>query len=495
MMKKQFFSMMAASIIGGVISVGAYTTFIAPQMDIQQKEENKPVAFTKYENSPKRADYVIPDGMNFVSAAEKATPAVVHIKTYVDVSSRVPRNTPRFFHEFFGDPRGGNGEGQLGSGSGVILSADGYIATNNHVVDGASKIEVVLEDKHTYTANLIGTDPTTDLALLKIETDNSLPYLAFGNSDNVKVGEWVLAVGNPYELTSTVTAGIVSAKARNINILRSKTGLSVESFIQTDAAVNPGNSGGALVDLNGALIGINTAIASKTGSFTGYSFAVPSELVKKVMDDLREYGAVQRALIGVQIQDVDQKIAEEAKLEDIAGVAIVDVNPQGAADEAGIEAGDIIIKINDEKIESVSELQEYIARKRPGDEVKVTVNRSGKEKDFNVKLKNTNNTTEIVSAPKNSSEAIAALSADVKPISEKQAAALGLNGGLAVTKLQPNGKLYNAGIREGFIITSVDREEVTNLDDLGNALRGKSGGILIEGMYPDGQREYVGIGL
>ncbi|ANQ49532.1 Do family serine endopeptidase [Flammeovirga sp. MY04] len=492
-MRKQFLSMMAASVLGGVITIGAYTTFFAPQQIETKNEVEKSVAFTNYENTVDRKDYVVPEGMNFIKAAEKATPAVVHIKTYVDFSNRPSRSTPRFFHDFFGEPR--SGEGQLGSGSGVILTADGYIATNNHVIEGASKIEVVLEDKHVYTAELVGTDPTTDLALLKIKPENNLDFLAFGNSDNVKVGEWVLAVGNPYELTSTVTAGIVSAKARNINILRSKTNLSVESFIQTDAAVNPGNSGGALVDLNGALIGINTAIASKTGSFTGYSFAVPSELVKKVMDDLREYGAVQRALIGVQIQDVDQKIADEAGLDKIAGVAVVDVSPQGAAEEAGIEAGDIIVKINEEEIETVSELQEIIARRRPGDQVNVTVSRKGKLKDFEVKLKNTMNTTDIVKAPKNSSEAIAALSAEVQPISDKQANALGIKGGLAITKLVPNGKLYNAGIKEGFIITYVDREPVRSLDDLGVALRGKSGGILIEGIYPNGEREYVGIGL
>ena len=230
-------------------------------------------------------------------------------------------------------------------------------------------------------------------------------------------------------LLQLFTAGIVSAKARNINILRSKTNLAVESFIQTDAAVNPGNSGGALVDLNGSLIGINSAIASRTGSFTGYSFAIPSELVKKVMEDLKEYGAVQRALIGVQIQDIDQKIADEAGLEKISGIAVMGVNPQGAASEAGIEQGDIITMINGEEMATVSELQEYIARKRPGDTVKVTVNRNGKDKSFDVKLKNKENTTDIVSAPKNSAEAIEALNAEVQPLADKKAAALGINGG------------------------------------------------------------------
>ncbi|MBB6460026.1 Do family serine endopeptidase [Flammeovirga kamogawensis] len=493
-MKKQFLSMMSTSILGGIISVGIYSTVIEPESKTEIKSFDQPVTLAKYEASPARADYTVPEGMNFVNAAEKSTPAVVHIKTYLNPSSsRAPRNTPRLFHEFFSDPRSEGG--QLGSGSGVILSADGYIATNNHVIDGADKIEVVLEDKHTFKATLVGTDPTTDLALLKVEYEDALPYLNFGNSDEIKIGEWVLAVGNPYELTSTVTAGIVSAKARNIGILRSKTGLSVESFIQTDAAVNPGNSGGALVDLNGNLIGINSAIASKTGSFTGYSFAIPSELVKKVMDDLRNYGAVQRALIGVQIAEVNQEIADEADLDKIAGVAIMGVTPQGAAEGAGIQEGDIIIKINNEDVNTVSELQEYIARKRPGDVVDVTVNRSGKNKVFNVKLKNTQNTTDIVSAPKNTAEAIEALNAEVQPLSEKKATQLGIDGGLEVTTIAPNSKLAKAGLREGFIILYVDREPITSIDDLGNALRGKRGGILLEGMYPNGEREYVGIGL
>lgn len=492
-MKKQFLSMVTASILGGAISLGTYTNFIQEDTSLKNIENNKPVAFTKYENTPSRANYSVPDGLNFVSASEKTTPSVVHIKTYADANA-MRQNTPRFFHDFFQDPRS-EGGGQLGSGSGVIISEDGYIATNNHVIDGASKIEVVLEDKHTFTATLVGTDPTTDLALLKVEPESSLPYLKFGNSDNVKVGEWVLAVGNPYELTSTVTAGIVSAKARSINILRSRSNLAVESFIQTDAAVNPGNSGGALVDLNGSLIGINSAIASKTGSFTGYSFAIPSELVKKVMEDLKEFGAVQRALIGVQIQDIDQKIADEAGLEKISGIAVMGINPQGAASEAGIETGDIITDINGEEVSTVSELQEYIARKRPGDIVKVTVNRNGKDKEFDVKLKNKENTTDIVSAPKSTAEAIEALNAEVQPLSDKKAAALGINGGLEITKLEPNSKLAKAGIQEGFIITRVDRERVLSIDDLGNALRGKSGGILLEGIYPNGEREYIGIGL
>lgn len=492
-MKKQFISMVAASMLGGIISVGTYTTFIQEETLSNVKEGENNISFTNYETTPSaRPAYTVPDGLNFVSAAEKTTPAVVHIKTYVDATTS-RRNTPRFFHDFFQDPRSEGG--QLGSGSGVIISEDGYITTNNHVVDGASKIEVVLEDKHTFTATLVGTDPTTDLALLKVEPENSLPFISFGNSDNIKIGEWVLAVGNPYELTSTVTAGIVSAKARNINILRSKTNLAVESFIQTDAAVNPGNSGGALVDLNGSLIGINSAIASRTGSFTGYSFAIPSELVKKVMEDLKEYGAVQRALIGVQIQDIDQKIADEAGLDKISGIAVMGVNPQGAASEAGIEAGDIITDINNEEVSTVSELQEYIAKKRPGDIVKVTVNRKGKDKTFDVKLKNKENTTDIVSAPKNSAEAIEALKAEVQPLSDKKAAALGINGGLEITKLDPSSKLAQAGIQEGFIITYMDREAVLSIEDLGNALRGKSGGILLEGMYPNGKREYIGLGL
>ena len=291
--------------------------------------------------------FTVPEGLNFVTAAQRATPAVVHIKTtYNGYASQYGRQSfSEMFEELFGEsaPEGYHDRNmRSSSGSGVVLSADGYIATNYHVVENASTIEVVMQDKRQYEATVVGTDPTTDLAVVKIEAEQ-LPFVRFGNSDQVRIGQWVLAVGNPFDLTSTVTAGIVSAKGRNINILRSRDGLSIESFIQTDAVVNPGNSGGALVDLNGDLVGINTAIATNTGSYSGYSFAVPASLVQKVVEDLIDFGQVQRALLGVRIVDVNAEMAEEFLLPEVAGVMIAGVSAGSGADDAGLLTGDVIL--------------------------------------------------------------------------------------------------------------------------------------------------------
>ncbi|RUA34300.1 MAG: deoxyribonuclease HsdR, partial [Bacteroidetes bacterium] len=317
----------------------------------------------------------------------------------------------------------------------------------------------------------------------------NLNFVEFGNSDNAKIGEWVLAVGNPFNLTSTVTAGIVSAKARSINILNGQNRYGIESFIQTDAAVNPGNSGGALVNLSGKLIGVNTAIATPTGSYAGYSFAVPSILVKKVVNDLKEYGVVQRAVLGVSIIDLNDPRLQESDYEVNSGVLVAGINPGSAADIAGMKEEDIIIKINEKQIKNVAELQEQIARYSPGEEVEVTYLRDGKEKSSTVQLKSLENTTELVRA--NTAQKLGG--ATFEDISEDEMEALDISGGSKVVEIQ-EGKWKDIGIKEGFIITAVDKVAIKNTEQLISTLQGVQGGVLIEGMYPDGTKEYYGMG-
>ena len=399
------------------------------------------------------------------------------------------------WHQFFFGDNGyrRNPQQQMSTGSGVIISDNGFICTNNHVINNAEKVEVTLNNNKTFTAEIIGKDPNTDLALLKIE-ETGLPYITYGNSDEVKVGQWALAVGNPFNLTSTVTAGIISAKGRNINALEANAGRGnypIESFIQTDAAVNPGNSGGALVNTAGELIGINSAIASNTGSYAGYSFAVPVNIVKKVMADLSEFGTVQRAFIGVSIREIDNKLAEEKNLTLYQGVYVAGLTEGGAADNAGIKEGDIITKIGDTKVNSSPELQEQVSKYRPGDKVNVTVVREGKEKVLALMFKNKNNNTDLMKKEKMS--VVKALGAVFEPISDEEMQRLRIANGLKVKQLG-QGKLANSGIKEGFIITSIDKKAVNDVEDLG-FLETKKGGVLIEGVYPNGFRAYYGFGL
>ena len=434
--------------------------------------------------------------IDFTDAAEKTINTVVHIKTqsqqktqyYDDFFGLNP-----FFRDFFWglspNQRQQTQEIQT-AGSGVIITENGYIVTNNHVVDGVDAIEVILNDKRSYKAKLIGNDPTTDLALIKIE-EEKLPFIVYGNSDNVKVGEWVLAVGNPFNLTSTVTAGIVSAKARNINILGGNT--SVESFIQTDAAVNPGNSGGALVNTSGELIGINAAIASNTGSYTGYSFAIPVNIVKKVVNDLIEFGDVQRAFLGVSILEIDANLAQQKNIKDLKGVYVEALNENITNEDIGIKRGDVITKVNQQAVNSIAQLQESIAIHRPGENVSVTIKRNGEELTIPVLLRNKYGETSIVKRDV-TKESAQLLGATFKVISKEEMNKLNIRNGLKIIKLD-NGKLRNAGIREGFIIQYIDKKEVADLNDIHNALSNKRGGILIEGTYPNGMRAYYAFGL
>ncbi|WP_232065234.1 trypsin-like peptidase domain-containing protein [Rhodocytophaga rosea] len=435
--------------------------------------------------------------MNFIYAAERVRPAVVHIKTSYDATAMGgDDDIEGIFREFHGD---GSSKSPFGSpspresaGSGVIISADGYIATNNHVVESANKIQVILDDKRSYIGTVVGTDPTTDLALVKIE-DDALPFVKYGDSDKLKVGEWVLAVGNPFDLTSTVTAGIVSAKSRNINILRDEKNMQVESFIQTDAAVNPGNSGGALVDLKGQLVGINTAIATSTRFSQGYSFAVPVTLVKKVMDDLLKYGEVQRALLGVIIrQDIDADFAKEKGLKSLKGVYIEDVNDESAAKQAGIKAGDVVKRINDIEVNSSSELQGVVATYRPGDKVKVAYERGGKEYITQVTLRNSMGNTSIVKRETTAKEK-GILGAELLAISEAEKRVAGIESGVRITKLS-SGKMKEAGFKPGFIITHIDKKAVKTPNDVIKSIQNvKEGAVLIEGVYADGTKDYRAI--
>ncbi len=437
--------------------------------------------------------------LDFTEVAEKVMPAVVHIKSTQTISNRYfnerqPNPFDEFFKndpfreffgpEFFNQPnspnRGGEPPVRVGQGSGVIINADGYIVTNNHVVANASDLEVTLHDNRTFKATIVGTDPTTDLALIQIK-EQDLPSLPFVDSDEVKVGEWVLAVGNPFNLNSTVTAGIVSAKARNINILREQ--FAVESFIQTDAAINPGNSGGALVNLQGGLIGINTAIASPTGAYSGYGFAVPTNIVEKIVEDLMEYGAVQRGVLGVMIRSIDGSLVREKGLTLTRGAYVDSLLENSAAKAAGIKAGDIIIAVDDNTVESSPELQEIIARHRPGDRVKVTVNRKGTEKTFSVILNNRKGNTDLVK--KEHKKVLNIIGADLETIDDKTAEKLDLNGGVKVTRLYAGKIRQNTNMREGFIITKVDGKTVKTVEEVVSILENKNGGVMLEGVYED----------
>ncbi|MGF1565728.1 MAG: trypsin-like peptidase domain-containing protein [Flavobacteriales bacterium] len=480
-MKKLLGSFVMACVGGAVaFALFHFTQEEAPAPQQQVIYDNTPVRYTLYSGDD--------TGMDFTAAAEMSVNSVVHVKTETTVQSQF--NHPWF--DYFG--LDSSPQIQRGSGSGVIISNDGYLITNYHVIEGAQKIVVSLNNNTTYDGTIVGTDPATDLAVLKIEANN-LPSLRFGNSDAVRIGEWVLAVGNPFDLTSTVTAGIVSAKARNINLLRgdsSREIFPIESFIQTDAAVNPGNSGGALVNTRGELIGINTAIASRTGSYAGYSFAVPSSIVSKVAADLMEFGIVQRAFIGVRIQEVTQDIAKENGLSKIEGVYVNGLTEAGAAAEAGIEEGDIILRIGTNVVKTVPELQEQISRYRPGDRVDVAVWRDKKERIVPVVLRNQNGNTELRDAA--IENARSALGAQLKEVDPKLLGELGISGGAQVTSLG-SGKLAEAGIQPNFIITRIDGKPVNSPDEVLKTLQAKSGGVLVEGIYPNGRKAYYGFGM
>lgn len=489
MNKRQLlFRLIFASIFGGIVALGGYKLFEKEIPSYIQSPQNNNVKFSNYLND---SSYIVPEGLSFVYAAELVTPSVVHIKSTRSTSSRNNQYRSPYddmFRDFFGNPRERRGQQrpEQSSGSGVIISDNGYLVTNNHVIAGADKIEVTLHDNRTYTATLVGTDPNTDIAVIKIDEKN-LPFVNFGNSDIVRVGEWVLAVGNPFDLTSTVTAGIISAKGRNIGILKERYG--IESFIQTDAAVNPGNSGGALVNLRGELIGINTAIATPTGSYTGYSFAVPVSLVKKVVEDLIEHGIVQRAILGIEIVNLNDPRLEE-DIDELSGVYVFVVRENSAAEEAGLTKGDIILEINNTSVANVAELQDLVARNRPGDKIDVTYKRNGKTKTVTARLKNLDNEIKIVK--KNDTYSIEG--ASLRNATQEEIEEYGVEGGVIIEDIG-NGKWRDSGVKDGFLMYSINNRSIKNVNELRALLRNSSGeGILIKGKYPDGKEAYYGMG-
>jgi Do/DeqQ family serine protease len=487
---KNLFGGFLMALLGGVVSVGIYKyteTENVGTTEGQTQEKTTLVNLLAAEPG---------SSIDYTNAAELTVNGVVHVKTEGIVEYNQQGFDP-FRQFFYGDGNYNQKYKQpvKGAGSGVIISADGFIVTNNHVIEKADQIKITLNNKKTYDAELIGTDPTTDLALLKIE-EKGLPFITYGNSDKIRIGEWVLAVGNPYNLTSTVTAGIVSAKGRDIDILGNDpfTGTSsIESFIQTDAAVNPGNSGGALVNTKGELIGINAAIKSKTGSFAGYSFAIPANIVRKVVGDLKEFGTVQRAYIGVQIKNIDEELAKEIGVSDLNGIYVDKLMDKGSAKDAGIKEGDVIKQVEGVEVNSATELQAKIGEFRPGDKVSILIERDGKLQEKKVVLKNMEGNTEIIDNSGN--QLMKSLGAKFIEVDEELKEKLELEGGAQIESIF-SGKLKNANIGEGFIITKVDKTEINNTEDLLDILsKKKDEGVLLQGIYPNGRKAYYGVGM
>jgi len=492
---KKFGTLIISAILGSALTIGSFFLFDLngiEQVRVQHIS-GAPVVGAAYTVNDEGE--IIP--LEFTDVAAEVMPAVVHIKsTQVrKVSARPYRNIPDPFRDFFDDDimerffgpymdPGGQQRGdylpRVGSGSGVIINSDGFIVTNNHVIDNADDIEVTLHDNRVYKARVIGTDPSTDLALIRIK-ENGLPFIPFVNSDDVEVGEWVLAVGNPFNLNSTVTAGIVSAKARNINILHDQS--AIESFIQTDAAINMGNSGGALVNLQGGLVGISTAIASPTGAYAGYGFAVPSNIVSKVVEDLMEYGSVQRGYLGLMIRSVDGNLAREKNLDITQGVYVDSITAESAAGEAGIKVGDVITEVDGNKVKSSGELLELVGRKRPGDKVNLTIDRYGKSRDFNVVLRSREGSTTL--ARSEQVEILEVLGIEVEDIDKSTARKLDIPGGVKITSMYPGKLRNNTDVRTGYIITRVDGKQINSRDEFINIMKEKEGGVMFEGVYED----------
>ena len=496
MKKSILFKTLIVGIIGGSLPL---VIFLATQ-----KNPTETTNETKYSS-----DYLI-DGnrktpiynanfsgtnsIDFREASKNSINSVVHVTTKV-VHTSFQRD---IFQEFFYGPGAGGKEFKQfgsGAGSGVFISSKGYIVTNNHVIDNASEIQVILNDNSKYDATIVGTDPSTDIAVIKIEGEN-FPSIPLGNSDDLEIGEWVLAVGNPFNLTSTVTAGIVSAKARNINLLNGnadKNIFPIESFIQTDAAVNPGNSGGALVNSKGELVGINTAIASQTGSYSGYSFAVPVNLVQKVMRDLIDYGVVQRGYLGVQIADITQEIQTERNLPDLKGVYVAGVVEDGSAEKAGLKEGDVIMRIGTKEVNSSAALQEEIGKMRPGDKVAVTIrNSKGAEQTKEVVLRNKEGQTDLIT--KEEVKKNYSLGATFENLTEKEKRSLNIDYGVKIKTITA-GKLKSLGLKEGVIISKINNEPVKTIEQLTSKLNDSNRGILLEIMSSSGRKDYVGFGL
>lgn len=492
MKRKAILLVILAAAVTSVISAAAVSSFVSNRAlaDSVQPFMPAPSAADTYFTQSSTPLSSFPD---LTVAAQMGVEAVVNVETTQKiVRSNVGGGAIDPFEFFFG-PSMGRGQGAVpeqpqerkGGGSGVLISADGYIVTNNHVIENADNIKVTLNSGDSFKATLVGTDPSTDIALIKIEPKKTLAFLSFGDSEEMKLGQWVLAVGNPYGLNSTVTAGIVSAKGRSLGVI-SNSRMGIESFIQTDAAVNPGNSGGALTTIDGALMGINTLIKSPTGSYTGYSFAVPSNIARKVVGDIRQYGVVQRAMLGIAMQEITdewiEQFGEKNNVKTREGVYIAQITADGAAAAAGIKQGDVIVAINDTKITSPSMVQEIISRYRPGDKVKISVKRADSVKPFGVTLRNRSGSEELVS--KTDVDMLKELGAELREVGDKTKKELKIRGGLQVVSIKEGGVLAKAKVRIGYIITAINDQSVERVEDL-NRITDKL--TSIDGIYPDGR--------
>jgi Do/DeqQ family serine protease len=440
----------AIALFSALAALLIYTGFFEKPLVVEERGSvmEQPVQFT--------SNRIMADGViDFSPVAERVVHAVVHVKTKTirEYSYRNP-----IFEYFYGETPGQSQE-VPGFGSGVIISSDGYIITNNHVIEGANEVEVTLNDNRTFPAVVIGRDPSTDIAVLKIDS-KGLPWVEYGNSDDLRLGEWVLAIGNPFNLTSSVTAGIVSAKGRSLGLLEDQ--YRIESFIQTDAALNRGNSGGALVNTRGELVGITSAILSPSGAYAGNSFAIPTSIVKKVVEDLREYGEVQRAIIGVNIRDITSDDLKDLNLDAATGVLVTGITENGAAEEAGMKEGDIIVGVDSRKVSTAAELQEAIGKKRPGDKATVSVMRKGKSQEFNVTLRNLSGTTDIVKVGEGGGTIFGV---NFQPLTDSEKSEAGISEGMRVASVG-EGRLRDLGIRRGDIVTAINGKEINTLADI-----------------------------
>lgn len=478
--------------MGLILVMAGFTLFAKTgRINMALHNDSIPALKTSYTNS-------ITPPVDFEKAATDAVPSVVHIKTVTKASQASGRQQQNPFGDMFGNDDlfkrffgGGGGSmvqpDQQAAGSGVIISKDGYIVTNNHVVDGATEITVTLNDRKNYKAKIIGTDVNTDLAIIKID-GNNLPVMSIGNSDDVHLGQWVLAIGYPLNLDVTVTQGIVSAKSRNIDI-NQQGAAPVEAFIQTDAAVNPGSSGGALVNTSGELIGITSAIASPTGSYAGYAYSIPANLMKKVVSDIMKFGSVQRGYLGISMAPEDLDNAKKKELginDDINGVWVMETDPAGAAAEAGILKGDAIIKINGDLVSTSSELSEMIARQKPGDKLSISFMRGDAEKTVDVILKN-----KLGSFGSQNDAAIKSIGAEFITISSDEAKKLGITGGVKVKSIAEDGIINNqTTIKPGFVITKIGDTEINTVDQLKETLSKQDSNFQIQGVYADHNQVY-----
>ncbi len=476
-MKRSLFILILVVLVSGLTSYGVVKLTSPKFSDYSSTEINPTIQKVNL------SDKLYPD---FTFAAETAVKSVVHVK----VLQKGREQNFSIYDFFYGygyqeqPPRN-----QMSSGSGVIITSDGYIVTNNHVVEGADDISVVLEDNNTYKARLVGSDAVTDIAVLKIDANN-LPFLKFGDSDSLRLGEWVIAIGNPYNLRSTITAGIVSAKARSMPSMSGD--FKIESFIQTDAAVNPGNSGGALVNTRGELVGINTAIASKTGAFTGYAFAVPSSITKKIVGDFIDFGTVKRALLGISMREIDGDMAKEKNLKVTSGVYIESVAIGSAAEKAGIKESDILVSINNIAVNSMPAVQEQITKYRPNDKITVGIIRDGKQKQLSVVLDGRGGT--FAQNGEKNSILFPYFGATLRNATSDKLKNLRVRSGVEVVSVN-EGKFKSAGIKEGFIITHINQLPITDIQEIEKVVKNSRRSLLIEGIYPDGTVVYYGMGL